>query len=552
MESMHKDAVSWVNRWWRHGAVALGYALVYLAIHPFSVAYWPFTAGLRVASLMLVPRRYWWALIVGESPPLTYFNAQCLDDFGITWVILCSVPPIALGMPVIAWFRNRAGLFPTPGMVNLSRLLGCLLVLSVVWASMTYITLLAVQLPSGPYVIPSGSMKMHLIGTYMVLLLTVPWVLMIRIRGVRRLWPLFPLRAPISLPLMRDVGAAMLALAALIWWHHDADASMRSTVLILMFVPSFWVTLMHGWRASVVSGTLFIAFICTLLAWGTDAFNQQAQILMAVGTTMLYFIGARISEMLHNYGLSQLQARQDKDAARDALEAVEDRLERTAYTLDTIAAVMQSDQIEFMRRHVPRDAWPEFHVQTEPLRRRMLDLSEALYPAARRERGLGAALYESIGKAVMQAGLGYDCDTVGRELRFLSHGLQATLYRVACDAVAALATSPACIGIGLTVRTGRSRGGRWVMLRIQGQEDAHNVAQALLQTKRREGVAAALGASLRTVDEARKLVHLFDGRLKLRTVSEGKRISMLLCDRMPHAKVMAPPIRLWVEGGAEG
>jgi hypothetical protein len=314
-----------------------------------------------------------------------------------------------------------------------------------------------------------------------------------------------------------------------------------------MFLPAMWLTLVHGWRASVVAGTLFIVCICTLLAWGTEAFNQQVQVLMAISITCLYFFGARISELVReNRRLRQL-ARQDKDVARDALATGEDRLERTAYALDGMAMLAQSDCIDVLKRYVPADQWQDFYAQTAPFRHGLLDISEALYPSARRERGLGAALHESIGKAVRQAGLGYDCDTVGRELRFLSHALQATLYRVACDAVAALVTSPACIGIYLTVRTGRSRGGRWVVLRIQSQEDERNVARAMLQAKQREGVAATLGANLRTVDEARKLVRVFDGLMKLRRVPDGKRISMLLCDQAPNAKVITPPIRLWVE-----
>jgi glucose-6-phosphate-specific signal transduction histidine kinase len=544
---MQRDAGSWASRWWMHGAVALGYALIYAVIRPFSVTYWPFTAGLRVACLMLVPRRYWPALIVGEVFPLTYFNALCLEDFGLNWVIVASIPPIVLAMPLMIWFRNRAGLFPTPGMVNLTRLLGCLLVLSVMWASMSYIVLSTTQLPSDLYVIPSGTMMKYVLGTYTVLLLTVPWVIVIRIRGRKNFWPLFPLRARISHPFMRDVGVTVLVLAALIWWYHVADTEMQSTPLMALFLPATWLTLKHGWRASAVGGTLSLICICTLLAWSTIFFNQQAQAAMAMAITSLYFFGARISELGRDNGRLQENARKDKDAAHKALAAGEDRLERTAYALDCMTTLMQSDYIDALRRYVPADEWPTVYGQAEELRRSILRLSESLYPSARRERGLGAALHESIGKAVREAGLIYDCDAVGRELRFLSQALQATLYRVACDAVAALATSPACIGLHLTIRTGRRQGRRWVVLRIQSQEDAMNVARAMLNNKRREGVAAALGASLRTVDEARKLVGVFDGLMDMRTVSDGKRISMLLCDQAPNTKVLAPPIRLWVE-----
>jgi glucose-6-phosphate-specific signal transduction histidine kinase len=547
MQAIYSNADSWVRRAAVHGAVALGYALAYMAIRPLSVSYWPFAAGLRVACLMLVPRRYWSALVVGEVIPLTYFNMQCLDDAGITWVVLSSVPFIALGMPVMNWFRNRAGLFPTPGMVNITRLLGCLLALSVMWASINYITLATVQLRSGLYVIPSGMWMMYLIGNYTVLLLVVPWAIMIRIRGRRHIWPLWRLRTPINHPLVRDLGIATMVLMTMVAWYRIASGSLQSTLLMAMFFPAVWLTLKHGWRASVIGGTLSLASICGLLAWGTEPEAQQAQTLMAMAITSLYFFGARISEQGRAYGRVQQHARDDKNVARDALAQGEDRLQRTSHALDCMAVLVQSDYIDALKRYVPTDEWHNFYGQAEQLRRSLLHLSESLYPSAWRERGLGAALHDAIGKALREAGLCYECDTVGRELRFLSPALQAALYRVACDAVTVLAASPACIGMHMAVRTGRRQGRRWIVLRIQSQEDSMNVAQAVLQGKQRHSVSAALGASLRSAEEARKLVRVFDGLMTMRELSDGKRIAMLLCDQAPHAAMPTAAIRLWVE-----
>jgi hypothetical protein len=496
---------------------------------------------------MLTPRRYWPALVVGEVIPLAYFNVQCLDDFGLLWVVVNSVPPIVLGMPVMVWFRNRAGLFPTPGMVNLSRLLGCMLALSALWTLMKYLTLMTGNLPSGPYDVSPRMASMFLVGIYTVLLLIVPWAIMIRIRGRKYLWPLFPLRMQITHPLVRDLGVAVLILGALISWYRIADASAQSTLLVTMFLPAVWLTLKHGWRASVLGGTLSLVCTCLLLKWTTDVYSQQAQIMMAIAITSLYFFGARISEQGRDYGRARQDARDDKDVARSALALGEERLQRTSYSLECVAALLRADYTDALERYVPPEEWESFNEQAERLRKHLRHLAEGLYPSAWRERGLGAALHETIGKALREAGVIYGCDTVGRELRFFSPALQSAIYRVACDAVAALSASPSCIGIRLAIRTGRRRGRRWVVLRIQSLEDNTSVARAIMRNDKREGVAAALGASLRTVDEARKLVRVFDGLLDLRTLPDGKRVSMLLCDQAPNAALPAASIRLWVE-----
>ncbi|RDS81426.1 MASE1 domain-containing protein [Dyella psychrodurans] len=538
------------KRWLMHVAVALGYALAYVTVRPFSVTYWPFVFGLRVACLMLTPRRYWPALVVGEVIPLAYFNALCLDDFGLLAMVLNSMPLIAVGMPVISWFRNRAGLFPTPGMVNLTRLLGCMLALSALWASIKYAILSTVHLPSGPYHIPEGAAWKYAIGIYTVLLLVVPWVIMIRIRGRRHLWPLLPLRTQMTHPLVRDAGVALLILLGLMGWYRVAGTDTQSTPLMAMFLPAVWLTLKHGWRASVLGGTLsLVSLACAsnLLMWTSDAYHLQAETLMDMAITSLYFFGARISEQGRAYGQARQDAREDKDVARSALALGEARLQRTSQALDYLATLLRMDYMDVLTRYVPPEEYTSFHQEAEHLRRHVRHLAESLYPSAWRERGLGAALHETLGKVLREADITYDCDTVGRELRFLSPACQSVLYRVACDAVTALSTSPACIGLHMGIRTGRRPSGRWVVLRIRSMENPQRVAAAMVQGRSREGIATALGASLRTVEEARQLVRLFDGLLDLRTVPDGKRISLLLYDQAPNATVPAAPIRLWVE-----
>jgi hypothetical protein len=77
----------------RHGAVALLYALGFVLLRQVSFSYWVLFAGYRLTVLLLVPRRYWPALALGELGPLAYIALLCLPDFGGPWSMIMMVPP---------------------------------------------------------------------------------------------------------------------------------------------------------------------------------------------------------------------------------------------------------------------------------------------------------------------------------------------------------------------------------------------------------------------------------------------------------------------------
>jgi hypothetical protein len=105
------------HRWLIH--VVLGYALAYLPLRAFSDDHWPIIAGFRMACLLLVPYRYWTALVLGETAAMIQSNMRCLEEFGLTWVVMMSIPRIVLAMLIMWWFRSRAALFPYDHQVNI-------------------------------------------------------------------------------------------------------------------------------------------------------------------------------------------------------------------------------------------------------------------------------------------------------------------------------------------------------------------------------------------------------------------------------------------------
>jgi hypothetical protein len=62
-----------------HVAVALAYAVGYVALRQISFSHWVILSGFRLCALLFVPIRFWPALAVGELIPLGYLGITCMD-----------------------------------------------------------------------------------------------------------------------------------------------------------------------------------------------------------------------------------------------------------------------------------------------------------------------------------------------------------------------------------------------------------------------------------------------------------------------------------------
>lgn len=539
------------NRWARQLAVALGYALMYWVVaQTFASAPWPFAASLRVTCLLVMPYRYWLALVVGEIGPLIYNNIEFVDRFGLTYAAINTIPSVAVGMPVVWWFRSRAALFPARHLVDIKKLLWCVLTLSVVWGLLYYATVSTARLPTGPYRVPEGTFFLYLSNLYLAMLVIVPWVVMIRVYPRKKEWRLPPFRVLIAGALVQDVAMATFALAALAFLHHVAIDMMKPAAMMALFLPPAWLVLKHGWGAAVL-GTLSLVAMCSLLEWSWTAELgiPQAQMFVAIAMTCLHTFGARISTQLHQYEKLALDAKNRQDAVQHALVSGEHRLKHNSQALESMAGILRLDYAYMLEHFVPQTDQADFSQQALLLQRHIHRLAENTHPSAWRERGVGAALYETIGLALREADIAYWCDIPVRDLNFLSQNLQAGVYRVACEAVTRVSASPSCIGVRLAVRIGRLHGISGAVLRIESMANETHVAHAVLQAEERRRVAPKLGASMNNLDELRRLTEVFDGLLHYRSLANGIRISVLLCETSSQVRRQRKhrmPMRLWV------
>jgi hypothetical protein len=523
------ESVIQSRRWLMHVAVAVAYALAHLVLQIVLARQWLFVFPLRVMCLLLVPRRYWAAMVLGELGSMAYLNLELLHDFGPTWVILNSIPGLLFAIPPVAWFLNGGGLFPNSRLVNMRRLWCCLAAVSMIWTLRAYVIALTGHLPTGPYVIPSGTVLKNFTNAYLALFIFVPWVVMVRLLGRRDTWRLPSWRTWLSRQWVRDAAIATLVTLLLVLTQYLFDGAGKFTILMALFFAPIWITVKHGWRAAVFGCTLVWMAIYGLWIWKVgDADVQQLRWLVIALMTALYIFGVRISEQAQQYQQLMLTAEARQRVAKDAVFCSENRMSNASKALEFIGEIIRIDYEDTLDDLVPLEGQKKHRKRGKDLYSKVMSLAESISPSAWRDRGITAVLKETVGGVLFEAGIAYQYDASKRSLEALSPVLQGAIFRVAGEAMAVLTESYLCTNIDLSVRTFWWQRRRWVALRIDSTEDEANIARALQHAEERHRIGAKLGACMRGVEEVHQFVRVFDGTLRMRRYSDGMRVSVLL------------------------
>jgi signal transduction histidine kinase len=201
-----------------------------------------------------------------------------------------------------------------------------------------------------------------------------------------------------------------------------------------------------------------------------------------------------------------------------------------------------------MRRILPNVESQGFYKQAVSAQNQVYRLAETLHPIAWRERGLPAALNETIARALDEAGIAYSCHITGRGLSQLEPSVLTATYRMACEAIVHACSRLSCTRVRLVLRGGLTGGKRWVVLRVEGivEPDGSNPEDV---SEERRRLASKLGASGFDVSEMRSHVRIFDGDLHLRPSKDRTRITALLHDSAKEARRFksSAPLRLVVK-----
>jgi two-component system sensor histidine kinase UhpB len=287
--------------WGRYIAVAGAYAACYELTRNVSFSHWMLPAGLRMACLFLVPRRYWLALAAGETLPIAEMAALHASAFGTLWAIIVSVPPIALMMPVVSWMRRRFGLFRDDGQIHMGMIMASTMLCAVVNGIANGAALAHVSMGdgSGAPAVTTPLFLAWFLGAYLGALTLTPTILALRERLALQPGGVLTPRAVWHSVLTRDaLFIAMPTLAALMAASSQLDGVSLQCVRVAMAIPVIVLTLRHGWHGTAIGGMLAsIAMAATSFELLDPAMIQAQVVLAFVISTSLLF-GVRVARRL--------------------------------------------------------------------------------------------------------------------------------------------------------------------------------------------------------------------------------------------------------------
>lgn len=244
------------NAWGKYLAITGAYAVCFNLAFSLSSSHWQLTAGLRLGCLLLIPKRYWPSLAIGEFIPLLENALICMSKFGAAWSLAASVPPIVLYMAWIDPMRRHGSLYSADGHLCMRYLLTaalCCAITSALRDTSAVLVILTGTYYTGPNIPLFMSFSSYMLGAYLGVLTVVPIILALRERALSRppsmtvLWhsKLFQDTATWAIP--AGAGLAWLANAS-------PDGMPQQAARLAMILPILLMAYRHGWHGTALAG----------------------------------------------------------------------------------------------------------------------------------------------------------------------------------------------------------------------------------------------------------------------------------------------------------
>lgn len=288
--------------WGRYVAVAGAYAACYEVTRNISFSHWMLPAGLRLACLLLVPRRYWAALAVGEMLPIAEMAAIHASAFGYLWAAIVSIPPIALSMPAVSWLRRRFALFREDGQIQMGMIMVATLVCAVINVAVNAVALANVSMGDGspgPEVDVATLLEWFL-GAYLGALSLTPMILALRERLAAEPSGMATLGAVWRSHLTRDalfVALPVIALLMGVISQLGAGPALQCARMA-MALPVVALTLRHGWHGAAIGGMLASLALALTTFELSDPAVMQAQVVLAFAISTSLLFGVRVARRI--------------------------------------------------------------------------------------------------------------------------------------------------------------------------------------------------------------------------------------------------------------
>ncbi|WP_266172100.1 MASE1 domain-containing protein [Dyella subtropica] len=526
--------------WVRHLAVVVVYAALYVGLRSVSVSNWNLPAGLRLACLLLVPYRYWPALVLGEAIPVGYQAWLNQDQFGWAWATFAAFPPIVLCAPVVAWFRRHARIFQMDGRLDVAPVLTVTLLGAALTAAGNSAALASVHVPAGA---PAQAMTAQIVfgyflGNYLGALTLMPAVLAVRSWLGDRL-PSMVLPSLVRSSLLRDGLVGLIpALVALAWVGYAGNHDIMQVCRISMFLPVAWLTLRHGWRGAAIGGCVASCAVALTSTMVRDPSVIQAHAIIAFAISTLLMFGARIVHPVQEGDPRERLDRREHGLllAQQGLYQEELRMRNAAEALEHVGQSMRDMQnrlLERLRHVIPANEERAYSRQAALAQHEMHRLTNALYPRVWRERGEPSTLQEGpVALAAAAVGATYQCDLVGQDLSQLASDVHLTLYRLAGESLVYALSRQPTRHVNLVVRGGHSQGHRWVVMRMDCHRAAASDGGTRLAQEQWKKAMSLLGTSGLGIDTIRERAQIYGGEVHVRESVVGLRVTILLHDAL--------------------
>jgi glucose-6-phosphate-specific signal transduction histidine kinase len=518
---------------WRCVAVALLYAITYLGIRHLSLEAhsafnWVPVMGLRFSCLLLVPRKYWPALFIGDFVPLAYANYLCLDQFGWPLVIFDSIPPLVLMAPVFLILEKRLPSLERPVASNMGAMLASMLLITVIIVVRDVIGYyLDKSVPPGETWNPVGFGCNMFLGTYLGILALTPLALWI-VRGARRMTAQHAtihriLTQARSRSALEITGFLALVGIMAAFGQHTTPRE-HQLVLLGLFIALLVASWRHGWQGTAIIGAAVnIAIAGTMPATG-DYATLYAQAVMAIALTGLLMFGA--TSTVARKATSALK-KSLREARQQLFQAERDKI-KGAYLLDEIVKHTRK-LYDVQGRLLARD-FTQQHEQFGELERQFERIAVGVFPRM-------WLYFGGSNGPIVQAlrDLGVHCVVHERlhdpRLVHLPHEIQIALYRLACEAT-----------VHLAEHAPRDRFSLAMSMRKQGEDDEWQVeaivesyGQAMtFTTNQLKHLMTSLGAFGLSEQSMCNRAQLYAGDVTItHATKDGTSIMIRLADKVP-------------------
>lgn len=531
-----------------HIFIAAGYAAVYCIVRPYSHAAWVVVDGLRLTCLLMVARRYWAALAFGELVAMAYVSMQHADQFGLTWALFRSFPPLIVAMPIVDKLTRGHPIFDGHGGIRMARLLAITAAVSAVWAILSYLLLgLMSRYQGGPPVVLTGmELVGYYLGNYVGCLTFVPLVPMIEL-SLRKGHLLERLHLAArdaalweSLLLVLSTVVILICVNYMIWggtFHIFGRANkddLQAVCRIAMFVPIAWLAFRYGWQPVALGCSFAIGSISITMQSLPDPSVFQTEAVVAFVATVLLAVGSRVTVY------DEKTARHLSEAYRAvSLAEQERRLSELRHTQAVMAlheishglAVAHGDEAGNGAGWISAVVRKSDPQRAQAARHQFYELAQKLAVDLRPEMELVAALRSMLGRTIVEAGLTLVVKVARGQFGKLAEELDLTAYRLAREAVAMLTSNPECTGITTVWRGGIRNGQRWIYVRVDAELVKRKAtARDTDEAAKRRFLTALLGASGLGISEMQDFAKSYRGSLRTKRLESKSSVRFLITE----------------------